>query len=45
VAETVADVAAWLAEGGAAALPDWQTANRAPGLAPARERELLASLS
>jgi nucleoside-diphosphate-sugar epimerase len=45
VTETVADVAAWLAEGGAAALPDWQTANRAPGLTPARERELLASLS
>jgi nucleoside-diphosphate-sugar epimerase len=45
VAETVADVAAWLAEGGAAALPDWQAAVRAPGLAPARERELLAGLS
>jgi nucleoside-diphosphate-sugar epimerase len=44
VAETVADVAAWLAEGGAAALPDWQAANRAPGLEPARERELLATL-
>jgi hypothetical protein len=45
VAETVAAVAACLAEAGAAALPDGQTANRAPGLAPARERELLAGLS
>ncbi len=45
VASTVADVAAWLVDGGAARLPDWQAANRAPGLAPARERELLATLA
>ncbi|HEU4657299.1 MAG TPA: NAD-dependent epimerase/dehydratase family protein [Capillimicrobium sp.] len=44
IEETVADVWAWLADGGAERLPDWQVEHRARGLDPARERELLAQL-
>jgi nucleoside-diphosphate-sugar epimerase len=39
--ETIAAVWGWLQAGGEADLPDWQAANRAPGLDPARERMLL----
>jgi nucleoside-diphosphate-sugar epimerase len=41
--DTVAAVWDWLAAGGEAALPDWQAENRAPGLHPTREAELLAA--
>lgn len=44
IADTVADVWAWLAEGGELGLGDWQSENRAPGLDPERERELLRRL-
>ncbi|MEA2384163.1 MAG: hypothetical protein QOH72_4134 [Solirubrobacteraceae bacterium] len=44
VAETVADVWAWLEAGGAAAEgPDWLSPNAATGMTPERERELLAA--
>jgi hypothetical protein len=36
---------AWLREGGAERLPDWQVENRAPGLGPEREQALLAQLA
>jgi 2'-hydroxyisoflavone reductase len=39
--ETVADVWAWLADGGAERLPDWNAESRPKGLAPEREREIL----
>jgi 2'-hydroxyisoflavone reductase len=42
VAETVADVWAWLREGGEAELTDWSAANRPPRMSAERERELLA---
>jgi nucleoside-diphosphate-sugar epimerase len=42
VAETVADVRAWLAAGGEAELGDWNAEVRPPPMAPERERELLA---
>lgn len=45
VEETIADVWAWLADGGAERLPDWQADHRARGMAPERERELLAALT
>lgn len=45
VAETVADVWAWLADGGAERLPDWMPEHRARGLDPERERALLDELS
>jgi nucleoside-diphosphate-sugar epimerase len=45
IEETVADVWAWLAAGGAERLGDWGIENRARGLAPERERELLARLA
>jgi 2'-hydroxyisoflavone reductase len=41
VAETVADVWAWLREGGEAELDDWRAEHRPPPMPPARERELL----
>jgi 2'-hydroxyisoflavone reductase len=41
VAETVADVAAWLAAGGEPV--DWRTEVRATGLDPRRERQVLAA--
>jgi nucleoside-diphosphate-sugar epimerase len=44
VAHTVADVWAWLRDGGAEAEgPDWLSPHAPPGLTPERERELLAS--
>jgi nucleoside-diphosphate-sugar epimerase len=45
IAETVADVWAWLRDGGGEGLGDWGAENRAKGLAPERERELLAKLA
>ena len=42
IADTVADVAAWLRAGGEAALPDWHAELRPPALTPEREAELLA---
>jgi hypothetical protein len=42
VAETVADVAAWLRAGGEAELPDWRAEMRPPPMSGERERELLA---
>jgi 2'-hydroxyisoflavone reductase len=42
IADTVADVAAWLRTGGEAALPDWHAELRPPALTPEREAELLA---
>jgi 2'-hydroxyisoflavone reductase len=45
IEDTVADVCAWLREGGAERLPDWQVENRAPGLDPEREQALLAQLA
>lgn len=42
IEETVADVHAWLRDGGAAALGDWRAEHRPPGLAPEREAALLA---
>jgi nucleoside-diphosphate-sugar epimerase len=44
VEETVADVWAWLRDGGARELGDWGADDRATGLPPERERELLARL-
>jgi 2'-hydroxyisoflavone reductase len=44
IGETVADVWAWLRDGGAGALGDWLADARARGLDPERERELLARL-
>jgi nucleoside-diphosphate-sugar epimerase len=41
VADTIADVWAWLREGGADSLPDWGAENRPAAMAPDRERELL----
>jgi 2'-hydroxyisoflavone reductase len=43
IEETVTDVWEWLRDGGAEQLGDWGIENRATGLAPERERELLAS--
>ncbi len=43
VADTVADVAAWLASGGEAELPDWRTELRPPEMSPEREAELLSA--
>jgi nucleoside-diphosphate-sugar epimerase len=43
VAETVADVWAWLRDGGEATLGDWQADYRPRGLDPERERALLAA--
>jgi nucleoside-diphosphate-sugar epimerase len=46
VAETVADVWAWLQAGGAEAEgEDWLSPNAARGLAPEKEREVLAALA
>jgi nucleoside-diphosphate-sugar epimerase len=45
IADTVADVWAWLRDGGAERLSDWQADARAPGLGPEQERELLAKLA
>jgi 2'-hydroxyisoflavone reductase len=42
VADTVADVAAWLASGGEAELPDWRAELRPPEMTAEREAELLA---
>lgn len=42
VAGTVADVWAWLRDGGEAELSDWSAANRPPPMPAERERELLA---
>jgi nucleoside-diphosphate-sugar epimerase len=42
IADTVADVAAWLHDGGEAALPDWHAELRPPRMTPEREAELLA---
>jgi nucleoside-diphosphate-sugar epimerase len=44
VRESVADVWAWLRDGGARELGDWGADDRATGLPPERERELLARL-
>lgn len=41
VAETVADVWAWLREGGEAELDDWRAEHRPPPMPPEREAELL----
>jgi nucleoside-diphosphate-sugar epimerase len=41
VAETVADVAAWLRDGGEAELGDWNAEHRPPPMSAQRERELL----
>jgi 2'-hydroxyisoflavone reductase len=43
VAETMADVWAWLREGGEAALSDWRADHRPRGLTPERQRALLAT--
>jgi 2'-hydroxyisoflavone reductase len=43
VADTIADVWAWLRDGGEAQLPDWRAALRPRGLTAERERELLAA--
>jgi hypothetical protein len=45
VQESVADVWAWVRDGGAAELHDWGAENRATGIPPERERELFAVLS
>jgi nucleoside-diphosphate-sugar epimerase len=45
VAGTVADTWAWLRAGGAAELGDWGAEQRATGIPPERERELLARLA
>ncbi len=42
VAETVADVAAWLRDGGEAELTDWGSHARPAPMSAERERELLA---
>ena len=44
VHESVADVWAWVRDGGAAELHDWGQEARATGIPPERERELLARL-
>lgn len=44
VDESVADVWAWLRDGGAGELNDWGQEARATGIPPERERELLAQL-
>lgn len=44
VAESVADVWAWVRDGGAGELHDWGAAARAKGIPPEREQELLARL-
>jgi nucleoside-diphosphate-sugar epimerase len=41
VAETVADVWAWLRDGGESELDEWRSEHRPPPMAPERERELL----
>jgi len=41
VAETAADVWAWLRAGGEAELDEWRSEHRPPPMAPERERELL----
>jgi nucleoside-diphosphate-sugar epimerase len=41
IAETVADIAAWLAAGGEDELDDWRAEHRPPPMSPAREAELL----
>jgi nucleoside-diphosphate-sugar epimerase len=43
VGETVADVAAWLASGGEAELPDWRAELRPPEMSAERESELLSA--
>jgi len=45
VEETVADVWAWLRDGGEAELSDWSAQNRPPPMPAERERELLALAS
>jgi 2'-hydroxyisoflavone reductase len=42
IAETIADVAAWLTAGGEAELDDWRAEHRPPEMSAERERELLA---
>lgn len=42
VAETVADVWAWLRGGGESELDEWRAEHRPPPMPPARERELLS---
>ncbi len=42
VSETVADVAAWLRDGGADELGDWRSEHRPPPLPPEREARLLS---
>lgn len=42
VAETVADVWAWLRGGGESELDEWRAEHRPPPMSPARERELLS---
>jgi nucleoside-diphosphate-sugar epimerase len=44
VVETIADVWAWLRDGGEAQLPDWRADVRPRGLTAAREAELLAAV-
>ena len=41
VAETVADVAAWLRDGGEAELDEWRAEHRPPPMPAAREKALL----
>jgi nucleoside-diphosphate-sugar epimerase len=41
IAETVADIAAWLEAGGEDELDDWRAEHRPPPMSPAREAELL----
>jgi 2'-hydroxyisoflavone reductase len=43
VEEMVADTWAWLQAGGAGELDDWRAEHRPRGIAPERERELLAA--
>jgi 2'-hydroxyisoflavone reductase len=45
VAETVADVAAWLRDGGEAELDDWRSEHRPPPMSAEREQELLRAAS
>jgi hypothetical protein len=43
IAQTVADVWAWLRAGGAEGVGDWRAEHRPRGLSAQRERELLAA--
>jgi nucleoside-diphosphate-sugar epimerase len=45
VAETVADIAAWLEAGGEAELDDWRSEHRPPPMRAEREQELLRAAS